>query len=684
MEELKYYNEYGGFSEDGKEYHIKVNKNNKLPTVWSHMLTNPNFGTVVTESMGGYTWSKNSRLNKLTAWGNNHITDIPSEIMYLKDEDSNVFWSIGSFPAPDNDDYYIKYGFGYAKYTHTSYDIHQELEVFVPEKDSVKINILNLRNNSVTKKNLKLVYYIKPVLAEDEIKSNGYINLEINRESNLITFKNLYNTDFKNSIGFVSSSEKIIAFTGNKKNFIGEGNLSKPDGIINMNLDNQNGIGSDACVAIELNIKLDALSEKEVIIMLGCEEDIIDLKDTAYKYSKIQNCREELTNIKKYWEEKLSAIIIKTPFESMNLILNYWMPYQTITSRLWGKTGYYQSGGAIGFRDQLQDTLGLKYISPEYMKTQILKHAAHQFIEGDVEHWWHEETKRGIRTRFSDDLLWLAYVVYEYIDMTGDYNILNENVPYILGNTLKPGIDEDYDIHHESIVVENIYNHCIRAIEKSLNFGKNGLPKIGSGDWNDGFSEVGNKGIGESVWLGFFLYDILNKFIKISESKYLETFYANPEKLSQMGPPVSKKFAKCLDARMRFKKYKQIAENLRKALNTNGWDGRWFKRAFTDDGKVLGTMENEECKIDGISQSWAVISNAGDNDKQFICMEALENHLVDKENGIIKLLDPPFEKSDLEPGYIKAYLPGIRENGGQYTHRCNLEYNGTDYSWIWR
>ena len=322
-------------------------------------------------------------------------------------------------------------------------------------------------------------------------------------------------------------------------------------------------------------------------------------------------------------------------------MLNGWIAYQTIASRLYARSGYYQSGGAYGFRDQLQDTLGLKYLDIEFMKKQIIKHSKHQFKEGDVEHWWHEETGRGIRTRFSDDLLWLAFLTVEYIKFTGDKTILDIETPYLEGKILEENQDEKYDKYNETKEQESIYKHCIRAIEKSLNFGENGLPKIGSGDWNDGFSTVGNKGKGESVWLGFFLYTVLDNFIPICEEKG--------------------------DLELA-KKYEEIKQNLKRALNTNGWDGRWYKRAFMDDGNILGSMQNDECRIDSIAQSWSVISNAGENDKKYIAMESLENHLVDKENGIIKLLDPPFEKSKLEPGYIKAYLPGVRENGGQYTH----------------
>ena len=327
----------------------------------------------------------------------------------------------------------------------------------------------------------------------------------------------------------------------------------------------------------------------------------------------------------------------------MNIMLNGWTVYQTIESRLLGRSGYYQSGGAYGFRDQLQDTLGLKYIHPEFLKHQIIKHAKHQFIEGDVEHWWHEETGRGIRTRFSDDLLWLVYVTLEYINHTGDTSILEIEIPYLQGELLKEGEDEKYDKYQVTSFKEPLYEHCKKAIERSLNFGENGLPKIGSGDWNDGFSTVGNKGKGESVWLGFFLYGILDKFIPICKQK-------GEEELAQ--------------------KYTTIQNQLKRALNTNGWDGRWYKRAFMDDGNILGSMENDECRIDSIAQSWSIISQAGDNDKKYISMDSLENHLVDRENGIIKLLDPPFAKGKLEPGYIKAYLPGVRENGGQYTHVC--------------
>ena len=626
-ENLKYFNEYGGFLEDGKEYLIKVNKENRLPTVWSNIMANNKFGTVVTENMGGYTWYKNCRLNRVTAWQNSPNYDTPSEVIYLKDEENKKTWSLGLNPMPDDKNYNIIYGFGYTKYIHKSNGIEQELEVFVPKEDSCKIGILTLRNKAPNRKKLKLYYYIKPVIGEDEIKTTNYIDLNYDKNNNIICAKNLYREELEKTIIYVSSSKEIKSYTGDKNFFFGNGDISNPQAIKKVSLNNENSLGKKACIAYEIEIEIESFSNKEISLILGASEDIMDCKNIAYKYQKIQNCKQALNEVKSYWKDLLGRVQVYTPIESINIMLNGWIPYQIISSRLYAKTGYYQSGGAYGFRDQLQDTLGLKYIDTAFLKNQIIKHSKHQFIEGDVEHWWHEETKRGIRTRFSDDLLWLAYLVIEYINFTGDEEILQIETPYLEGKPLEEGQDEKYDRYVESNIKETIYKHAIRAIEKSINFGEHGIPKIGSGDWNDGFSTVGNKGKGESIWLGFFLYTILDAFIPICEKQQ--------------------------DFELA-KKYEEIKMNLKKSLNTNGWDGRWYKRAYMDDGNILGSMQNDECRIDSIAQSWSVISNAGDNDKKYISMDSLENHLIDKENGIIKLLDPPFEKGKLEPRIYKS------------------------------
>ena len=392
-EQLKYCNEYGGFSLDGKEYNIRINKDNKLPTVWSHVLANEKFGTVVTENMGGYTWYKNSRLNRLTAWANNPTNDIPSEIIYLEDMENKKVWSLGQNPIPDSNDYYITYGFGYANYMHKSNGLIQNASIFVPCKDSAKVHLIRLENIEPRKRKIKLIYYIKPVLGEDETISNTYLNLEYKEGSNLLCLENISNEDFKNVL-YVSSSEKINSYTGNKDFFIGNGTIANPDGIHKLELDRQNSLWRNGILAIEFQVELQALESKEISIVLGAEESIINCQDNAYKYGKISNVKEEYKKVKEYWEDITGKVQVKTPVESMNILLNGWLIYQTISARLLARSGYYQSGGAFGFRDQLQDTIALKYINPEIMKNQIIKHSSHQFIEGDVEHWWHDETRK--------------------------------------------------------------------------------------------------------------------------------------------------------------------------------------------------------------------------------------------------------------------------------------------------
>ncbi len=559
-ENLKYYNEYGAFSNDGKEYLIKVNKNNRLPTVWSHIMANEKFGTVMTENMGGYTWYKNSRLNRLSNWENHPSYDIPSEIIYLKDEQTQKAWSLSLNPMPDDKNYNVIYGFGYCKYIHKSNGVEQEIEFFVPKEDSCKVGILNLKNTTPNKKKWKLYYYIKPVIGEDQIKTNSYIDLNFDQKNNLVYAKNLYRNEMKETKIYISSSERIKSYTGDKNFFLGEGGISDPQALKKVSLNNENSLGRKACLAYEIEIELESFENKEISIILGAEEDIIDCKNMAYKYQKLSNCKQELNQIKNFWKEFLGRLQVYTPLESINIILNGWATYQTLSSRLLGKTGYYQSGGAYGFRDQLQDTIGIKYLDPEILKAQIIHHSKHQFIEGDVEHWWHEENGRGIRTRFSDDLLWLPYLVIEYIEFTGDKTILDIKTSYLEGITLEDNQDERYEKYLPSKYEGSIYEHCIKAIEKSLKFGENQLPKIGSGDWNDGFSTVGNKGKGESVWLGFFLSLILERFLPYCQEKEDNNLV---------------------------KKYEIIKKQLKKALNTNGWDGRWYKRAFMDDGRAL-------------------------------------------------------------------------------------------------
>ena len=500
---------------------------------------------------------------RITSWSNDQVLDIPSEIIFIKEEESQKAWSVTLNPMPDNNDYLVTYGFGFAKYEHTALEIGQELNVFIPMKEKAKINLLNLKNLSPRKKKLELIYYIKPVLGEDETLSNG--NIELKKKTNTILLENRSGENKK--IYYVSCSEEIKSYTGDRDFFIGDGTLLNPDALKKVELDNKNTLGNNNIIAIQMQIELDAFEDKKISIVLGEGESSDICLDNSYKYSNITKCSEELKNTKQFWEDFISNIQVNTPVESFNLLINGWLAYQTLSSRIWARTGFYQSGGAFGFRDQLQDTLGLKYYDVGLMKDQILKHASHQFIEGDVEHWWHEDTKRGIRTRFTDDLLWLVYTVCEYIEFTEDYSVLDIEVSYKNGDVLEEHLDEKYDIFEDSDIKESLYKHCIRAIEKSLKFGKHDLPLIGSGDWNDGLSTVGNKGKGESVWLGFFLYDVLKRFIPIIEK------YKNIEEDSKEESLIDR--------------YKNIQDRLKKSLNNDGWDGRWYKRAYTDSGEEL-------------------------------------------------------------------------------------------------
>lgn len=638
-EELLFDNEFGGFASNGKEYVIYKNRENKLPSVWSNVLANKFFGTIVTDSLGGYTWYKNSRLNRLTAWNNNTIFDLPSEIYYLKDEDNSKIWTLNTSIQPSSNYYYIRHGFGYSTFQTSCDHYNQTVDIFVPNEENVKVLDFRIKNSLNENRKLKLVVYLKPVLGEDEYFSNGNIQLE--KQENIILIKNVFaDENFKDKIMYVSSNETISSFTGDKTEFFGNGTIEEPDALYK-ELDGNPGLGKNSCIGFEINLTLDKFEDKKFSILIGQENRFDKIKEVVQKYQKEYDVEVKLENVKSKWNNILSVINVKTPSESINLLMNGWLVYQTIASRLFARSGYHQSGGAFGFRDQLQDCFGIKYVDSSFLREQILNCARHQFIEGDVLHWWHLETKRGIRTRFSDDLLWLVYGVLEYIDFSNEKNILEEEVPYLKGDLLKENELEKYDIFYESDVKETIFEHCVRSIQQVISKGIDPFPKIGVGDWNDGFSNLGSKGKGQSIWLGFFLYDILNRFIPICEEK-------NRTDLVQ--------------------EYTKLKEELKKNLNTKAWDGRWYKRAINDEGDEIGSMSSEECRIDGLAQSWAVISNAADNDKKFISLEEAENYLVDRENKLIKLFEPAFENSNFNPGYIKSYPAGVRENGGQYTH----------------
>lgn len=640
--ELKFNNGIGGFSSDGREYVIHLREGQYTPAPWVNVISNPKFGFQISESGSGYTWAENSRENKITPWSNDPVSDIPGEAFYIRDEGNGVFWTITPMPVREKGDYIVRHGHGYTTFEHTSHGIQQQLTEFVSVEDPVKICIVKLKNTSGSLRELTVTYYVRPVLGVSDKVTAQYISTEIHQETGMMLVKNVFNADYPDRIVYIDTSELERSYTGDRWEFIGVNrNLIQPRAMSREKLSGKMGAGLEPCAAVQIKLTLNEKEEKEVVFLLGQGKSMSDILECAGKYRDPEKAAKELEKVKEHWRSKLELIQVSTPDKSMDVMLNGWLLYQVISCRIWARSAFYQSGGAYGFRDQLQDVMALAYSWPELTRNQILLHSSHQFVEGDVQHWWHPGADKGIRTRYSDDLLWLAYVTADYVNCTGDMSILDEETGYIESEPLAEDEDERYDIPRISQERSNIYEHCVRAVEKALKFGEHGIPLMGSGDWNDGMNTVGNKGKGESVWLGWFLYTVLKKFIPLCQARRDEE---------------------------RAQKYTAMATAIAQAIEANAWDGSWYRRAYFDDGTPLGSVQNSECRIDSISQSWSVISGVGNRNRAEEAMNAVEKYLIDKDEGIIKLLTPPFNESNLKPGYIKGYVPGVRENGGQYTH----------------
>jgi cyclic beta-1,2-glucan synthetase len=637
---LSLFNGFGGFGQDGAEYIIRLKDGRNTPAPWTNVIANPGFGFLVSESGSSCTWCGNSRENKLTPWNNDPVCDSPGEALYMRDEDTGELWTATALPIREREPYQIRHGFGYSVFEHESHGINLSQTQFVPVSDPVKISLLNLKNTSDQKRSLSLTYYVRPVLGVSDQVTAMYMKTRLG-ESGTLLMENSYNEEFYGKTGFLDSSIVERYVTGDRKEFFGAGGIASPDALKREKLSGSLGIGFDPCAAIQVNITLMPNQSVDVVFLLGVGEQDAGAESVAKKYTSVKAAKCALDEVKKFWQEKLSVIQVDTPSESFNLLQNGWLQYQVISCRLWARSSFYQSGGAFGFRDQLQDSLSVVHTWPEIVRSQILLHARHQFTEGDVQHWWHEPWGRGTRTRCSDDLLWLPYATAAYIEATGDQGILKEQLPFVEDEKLHDSEMERYARSRVSTQTATLFDHCILAIEKASKLGVHGLPLMGSGDWNDGMNSVGEKGFGESVWLGWFMISVLKRFAPVC---------------TLMGDT------------LRAEQYIKTAEEVAQAIEKNAWDGQWYQRATFDDGKVLGSSQNSECKIDAIAQSWAVLSGASDKKRAAMAMCSLEKVLVDKKNGIIKLLAPPFDSGELEPGYIKGYLPGVRENGGQYTH----------------
>jgi cyclic beta-1,2-glucan synthetase len=640
--DLIFFNGIGGFTPDGREYIITTSNKQVTPAPWVNVIANPNFGTVVSENGPSYTWSENAHEFRLTPWNNDPVTDSSGEAFYIRDEETGHFWSPTPLPCCGIGAYASRHGFGYSVFEHIESGIRSELWIYVATDAAIKFSVLKLRNESGRSRKLSVTGFVELVLGDLRSKSGMHILTKVDPGSAALFARNPYNSEFTDRIIFFQTDSTTRSFTCDRNEFIGRnGSLRNPAAMSRSRLSGKTGTALDPCAAIQVQCELTENQEEEIIFKFGAGSNEDDAISMLHRFRGSTAARNVLEFVWNYWKKTLGAVQVETPDNSLNILANGWLLYQTLACRIWARSGYYQSGGAFGFRDQLQDVMSVIHIEPNLTRKQLLLCASRQFREGDVQHWWHPPSGRGVRTRCSDDYLWLPLATCRYVLSTGDTGVLDESVHFLEGRAVSPDDDSYYDLPNRSEESGSLYQHCVRAIINGLRFGDNGLPLIGSGDWNDGMDMVGIHGKGESVWLGFFLYEVLIQFIKIAgiqgDIEFVES---------------------C----------KSEAHKLQKNIEQNGWDGEWYRRAYFDDGTPLGSANNLECKIDSIAQSWSVLSSAGDPNRSRMAMESLNKNLVRREQKIIQLLDPPFDKSDLNPGYIKGYVPGVRENGGQYTH----------------
>jgi cellobiose phosphorylase len=640
--ELDFSNGFGGFTRDGHEYVITLQPGKMTPAPWVNVLANPFFGTVVSESGSAYTWVENSHEFRLTPWSDDPVQDPTGEALYIRDDQTGQFWSPTPLPVRGATPHVIRHGFGYTVFEHTENGIASELWVYVAMDAPVKFTVLKLRNVSGRPRRLSVTSYAEWVMGDLRHNNLLHVQTEVDLKTGALLARNYYNTEFAERIAFLDVNDSSRTLTGDRKEFIGRnGSLSRPAALKRARLTGKVGAGLDPCGAMQVTFDLAEGQERETSFRLGVGRNPADVQKLIQRYRGVDASRVALEGVWTYWNRTLGAVNVDTPDPSVNVMANGWLLYQTLSCRLWGRTGFYQSGGAYGFRDQLQDVMALVHAEPALTREHLLRAAARQFREGDVQHWWHPPAGRGVRTHCSDDFLWLPYATCRYVSCLADTGVLDEKVPFLEARPVKPEEESYYDLPTRSEESATLYQHCVRAIERGLKFGAHGLPLMGCGDWNDGMNLVGKEGRGESVWLAFFLHDVLTQFAGLARSRN-EVHFAD----------------RCITQ----------AQQLQQHIEQHGWDGQWYRRAYFDNGEPLGSQTNPECQIDSIPQTWSVISGAGDPQRSGQAMNAVAQRLLRHEAELIQLFDPPFDKSSLNPGYVKGYIPGVRENGGQYTH----------------
>ncbi len=629
-----------------------LGKGQWTPAPWINVIANAEFGFTVTELGGGCTWCLNSRMNQLTPWTNDPVSDTPGEIFYIRDDETGDLWSPTALPIRiDDASYVIRHGMGYSRFEHASHGIHSELLQFVSSDDPVKISVLTLKNNSGRPRILSVTAYVEWVLGASRISTAPYIITELDQATGALFAYNHLDADFGQRIAFVDLAGRQTAWTCNRTEFIGRnGSLDAPIALSQSRaLKNRVGAGLDPCAVLMTQVELAADESIEIVFLLGQGSDRDHAGELVKRY-RSADIQKTFAAVKQSWSQTLRKVQVKTPDRGLDLMLNGWLLYQTLSCRMWARAAFYQAGGAFGFRDQLQDSMALAVARPDLVRAHILRAATHQFVEGDVQHWWHPPSNRGVRTHFSDDLIWLPYVVSHYIKVSGDMAVLDEMTPFLAGPVLEPEQEDAYFEPTQSEQQASLFEHCARTLDLSLKVGAHGLPLMGSGDWNDGMNRVGHLGKGESVWLAWFLIATLSEFVSLAETRG-DTEHAV--------------------------RWREHVARLKAAVEAEGWDASWYRRAFYDDGTPLGSASNTECRIDSLAQTWGVISGAADPERARLAMNSVREYLIQYGDDLVLLFTPPFDKTPLDPGYIKGYLPGVRENGGQYTHAaiwCVIAY----------
>ena len=640
---LEFFNGLGGFADQGREYVTVLSEGLRTPAPWINVIANPSFGFLASESGSGHTWSLNSHENQLTPWSNDPATDPPGEAIYIRDESTGEVWTPTALPIRDETAMYVAcHGQGYSRFQHGSRGILLELLQFVPPEDPVKISRLVLKNNSGRVRRLSVTSYVEWVLGSSRSASAPCIFTEIDSQTGAIFAQSAWGGEFGGRIAFADLAGGQNSVTGDRAEFIGRnGTLERPSALERGGpLSGKTGAGLDPCGALQTSIELQPGAQTEIVFLLGEAESREQARELLGRY-RATDLNAALVEVKRRWDDVLGAVQVTTPEPAMNALMNRWLLYQTLACRVWARAAFYQLSGAYGFRDQLQDIMALCVAKRDVARAQLLRAAGRQFVEGDVQHWWHPPSGRGVRTRISDDLLWLPYAVVQFIEASGDASVLDEMAPFLEGETLAEGQTEAYFQPRVSQTGATLFEHCARALDRSLSVGSHGLPLMGTGDWNDGMNRVGEMGKGESVWLGWFLHTILWEFAKIADTRGEDK---------------------------RAEAWRVHVSLLKAALERDGWDGEWYRRAYFDDGTPLGSAGNTECRIDSIAQSWGVITGAGEPSRAARAMAAVDHWLVHRAEGLVLLLTPPFDNMGHDPGYIKGYPPGIRENGGQYTH----------------